>query len=203
MWTQYWPIYERLEKEICDFTFQVALSDNQLTVHSIKLAEYVLRICSECENCGKALITQLDPQVNASRYSFPRIGNTLIRKAAFNTVKVEIIWPYQTLSNKQVQPFTVWSRRGKTNPPWFTAYNNLKHDRNVNMQDGNYTNAINALAGLFVLNLWLRKQEIESHSEHVDFLRKRIQSYSTLFNPGLFLKVSTTGSTKRNLTLNA
>ena len=64
MWTQYWPIYERLEKEICDFTFQVALSDNQLTVHSIKLAEYVLRICSECENCAAELAPEPPKEVS-------------------------------------------------------------------------------------------------------------------------------------------
>src|ERR1022692_1611231 len=99
MWTQYWPVYERLEKELCDFTFFVALVDDQLPAYSLKLAELILRVCSECENAAKTLAGQLGLPAPVGKtlqdLKFPGIGNVLCQGAALNTVAVDIVWPYQ------------------------------------------------------------------------------------------------------------
>ena len=83
MWKQYWPIYERLEKEVCDFTFQVALAVEQLGTYSIRLAELILRICSDCENCAKTLVKQLVPSTSVKNTSFPKIGNIFVGTCRF------------------------------------------------------------------------------------------------------------------------
>ena len=101
MWKQYWPVYECLEQEFCALTFCVALDDRHLSTYSLKFSELILRICSECENASKTLAAQpgfLVPNgVNIQRLTFPRLGNILCQSIAFNTIEVEMIWPYQTL----------------------------------------------------------------------------------------------------------
>jgi hypothetical protein len=204
MWTRYWPIYERLEKEVCDFTFFVALNDAQLQVYSLNLAELILRICAECENVGKTLATELrlppPAATTIERLNFPDIGNLLSNSIPFNTVAVEIVWIYQDLSNISLNPLSTWSPGSSKNPVWYDAYNGLKHNRNANIADANYVNTINALAALFILNLWLRKPELESHSEWIEFQKRRIESYSAFFSPKLFLKLHG-GGTYRQLKL--
>ena len=69
------------------------------------------------------------------------------------------------------------------------------------MAKGDNENVIEALAGLFILNLRLRKTEIEEHSAHIEYQRKRIQSYSALFDPKQFLTLSRGGSTMKKLSL--
>ncbi|MDH4100866.1 MAG: hypothetical protein OEV28_09875 [Nitrospirota bacterium] len=197
MWKEYWPVYERLENEFCDLTFSVALNDAHLEVYSLRLAELILRICGECENVAKTLITQLKLE-KPSRLDFPSIGNTLSRAVPFQKVMVEVVWPYQNLSNTTLKPFLNWSNRRSKNPSWYDAYNGIKHNRNSEFCKANFANAMNALAGLFALNLWLRRDDIEAETQWIVLARKKINSYSSFFSPEQFLKLGA-GSTQRRL----
>ena len=73
----------------------------------------------------------------------------------------------------------------------------MKHDRNANFDRANYENVLNGLAGLFILNLWLRKDDIENDSEWIVLARKRISSYSEIFNPSDFLQLGVGGTYKK------
>jgi hypothetical protein len=155
MWKRYWPIYERLEQEVCDFTFRVALSDDQRGVYSLTLAEFLLRACSDCENVGKALATQLPdalPKPSAGD-NFPTVGRALCAALPFYTLTVDVVWPYQDLTDRSMTPFGTWSAPARPNPPWYGAYNAVKHDRAANLRLASYQIAVSALAGLFILNL--------------------------------------------------
>lgn len=202
MWTQYWPIYEQLENELREITFFISLEDVHLNVFSARFAELLLRIGQECENIGKTLATQLALSPSSGtiqRLNFPSLGNLLCTNVALNAKVVEVIWVYQSLSTskKLLTPFSTWSSSGSVNPVWYDTYNGFKHDRNTHFSRANYGNVIEALAGLFILNLWLRKDDIERDSEWIVLARKRITSYSELFDPSSFLQLGLGGTNKR------
>ena len=204
MWKQYWPVYERLEREFRELTFSISLDDANLEVFSMYLAELVLRIGQECENASKSLAKELglSPTSRAiEKLNFPELGKLLCASVPLNTKTVEVRWIYQSLANKLLSPFSSWSSgTTSTNPAWYDAYNGLKHDRNANFRKATYRNALEGLAGLFILNLWLRKTEIETKGEWVELAKERITSYSELFDPSSFLQLGR-GSTRRSLRL--
>jgi len=203
VWKQYWPVYERLEREFRKLTFSISLDDANLEVFSMYLAELVLRIGQECENVGKSLAKELGlspPSGLIEDLNFPRLGTLLCTTVPLKTKTVEVRWIYQSLTNKLLSPFDSWSTGTSTNPAWYVAYNGLKHDRNANFRQATYRNVLEGLAGLFILNLWLRKDEIEANSEWVVLARKRVTSYSELFDPSSFLQLGQ-GSTHQKLRL--
>lgn len=73
-------------------------------------------------------------------------------------------------------------------PVFYKAYNKIKHDRDSNQPQANYENVMYGLAGLFMLNLWLRKSDIENHPSHRPIAGERVFQYSALFSPEKFLK---------------
>lgn len=200
-WKAYWPIFERLEGEFCDLSFSVALCDSHLGVHSARLSDLLVRSCTECENVGKSLCAEkgLVPSGTAvPKLNFPSVADAIAsRIPRVNTKELVIIWPYQSLTKTTLTPFDTWRPSGSKNPDWFNAYNGVKHDRIGNAQKANVKNVIHALGALFILDLWLREQDVTQHSEHFNLAKRRVTSYSQLFSPEKFLK--TTDGNLRNL----
>jgi len=57
-----------------------------------------------------------------------------------------------------LQPFRNWSNRTTyKSPDWWGPYNEVKHDRINNLKKANLKNVVNALAGLYVLEMYLVK----------------------------------------------
>ena len=192
IWKSYWPIFERLEAELCELTFSIAFTDSHLGVHSSRLADLLLRVGSECENVGKSLCADknlLPAGTRIDRLTFPDVGNAIAQRISIRAKELGIIWPYQSFTVAAVRPFGVWQPTASTNPDWFKAYNSLKHNRIDNASKANVHNVTWALGGLFVLNLWLREAEITQHSEPFNLAQSRILSYSQFFSPANFLKL--------------
>lgn len=197
MWTDYWPIYERLEKEVCDYSFAVALNDQQKPVYSALLGELLIRCCSESENAGKSLLTILGSQSDPSDFNMPQIVTELHSRIQIEDKALQIIWPYQTLKDTSILPF---ARNGQgENPAWFKGYNNLKHDRGNHQDEGNLWNVVLALGGLFILNVWLRQDDIENDVEWRGSIARKMCSYSRFFAPNAF--IVTKGGTMVRLVL--
>lgn len=62
------------------------------------------------------------------------------------------------LNTIELQPFQNWSPSPTyTAPDWWRPYNGVKHERLTNFRNANLKNVANALAGLYVLELYLVK----------------------------------------------
>ena len=200
-WKKYWSIYERIEKEVSDITFNIYLCDEHLDVYSIHIAELLLRIGAECENIIKS-IAQIN-EITIRNKNMKNIINELCAtKIEFQTKEVTIIWDYSFVSNKIIKPFDTWNNQDSRNPNWYKAYNDIKHNRNdVNIKSATYKNIIYGMAGLFVLNLYLRKKDIEKNVYWIERAREEIFSFSDFFLPESFLKLSENGGIKKHLML--
>lgn len=51
-----------------------------------------------------------------------------------------------------IRPFAGW-RPGRRSLPWYNAYNDTKHDREVRLCQATLRNAITAIAGVFVMTV--------------------------------------------------
>src|SRR6266849_7623233 len=88
VWKSYWPILERLERELCEITFAVAFADSHLGVYSARFADLLLRSCAECENVGKSLCVEKrlsSSGANIQQFNFPAIGNAICSRIAIHT----------------------------------------------------------------------------------------------------------------------
>jgi hypothetical protein len=191
VWKTYWPIFERLEQEFRELTYSIALTDAHLVVYSNILSDLLLRSCSECENVGKTLCvekTLVASPTDAQGLNFPGVGRAICSSIPIEKQELTIIWPYQTLSNPVIRPFDQWSATGIINPNWFNAYNLLKHDRINNATEASLNNVVHALGGLFILNLWLRQEDIMKDHDDVNLINRRVNSYSRFFSPQSFLR---------------
>ena len=59
---------------------------------------------------------------------------------------VKVNWLYMLK-----RPWESWGKTPAENPSWWTSYNKVKHERNNYFRDANLENAINAVAGLYVM----------------------------------------------------
>jgi len=151
----------------------------------------LLRCCSECENAAKELALTFSGvtsnQVYAGNKNFSQIGLLITRQILLHLKEVEIVWPHQDLSQVVIKPFSRWKPNNCKNPTWFDAYNVVKHGRNQNIQKCNYGNLIKALTGLFMLNLYLKKSDLEGSNGWVAS-DKELISLSEFFSPKRLLK---------------
>jgi len=184
-WKKYWSIYKRIEKEVSDITFDIYLCDEHMDVYSIHMAELLLRIGAECENIIKSL-AQANNIIIRNK-NMQSIIDELCTTFEFQTKEVQIIWNYSFVSNKIIKPFDTWNNQNSRNPNWYKAYNDIKHNRNdVNIKSATYKNIIFGLSGLFILNLYLRKEDIEKNVYLIERAREEIFSFSDFFHQNLF-----------------
>lgn len=207
MWERFWPVYKRLEKEFTDITFNIEFCDAHLNVYSILFADLLLRLGSEAENLGKSIISEYKLLKNShagiSQLNFPDIGKLLIQPDfKLHNKTVSIIWPYCFLSNKNVIPFRSWGENDCANPEWFNNYNKVKHNRESNINCANYKSVYEALAGVFILNLWLQKKNFDNMRPiHIDRTREYIADLSDVFNADSFAGLSKNGGVNKRIEL--
>jgi len=58
-------------------------------------------------------------------------------------------------------PWDEWKKRGGV-PFWWTGYNKVKHHRDTHYYSASLKNALNAVAGLFVMVIYFYKEKAES-----------------------------------------
>lgn len=188
-WKKFLPVYQRIESEFCELTYDVELADAHLDVYSIRFADLILRIGAESENVAKAILATnptgfgLDPD-KIPHLNFPRVGDALsVQMGTFrvHAKTISLIWPYHSLSQgkQTVRPFDTWREncggtgncgRGKPckakepcseNPAWYASYNSVKHDRVKSMHNATLGAVYHGLAGLLILNATLVSLDAE------------------------------------------
>lgn len=175
--------YLQREKEFIDFIKYVPPSENQKSVWSLKLANQLILIGSSIDSFFKqALPFYLNESIkskynskwsnvqsinkelelfNRLRYSNKKNNNKKIRKLNFGDFRDLFEGYYNQLSKhavyllvtrEKIVPFEEWSSGGSLS--WWDAYTNLKHNRFKNRELATVENVLNALAALFLLNVY-------------------------------------------------
>lgn len=158
----HWSYYLALEKDFLATERYVSfdLGDNYLdasktandygnsNVFSNEFIKQYQAICSEVDVVLKSICKEL--------------GNASVGKMPLYTELVLGHWkelPNQKVRMKaiELQPLGNWKVNPYNSPEWWKEYNSVKHDRLGNLKRANLKNVVNALAGLYTLELYLVK----------------------------------------------
>ena len=158
----HWNYYLALEKDFLDTERYVSfdLGDNYLytsqtvtdygnsNTFSNEFIKQYQAICSEVDVVLKSICKELG---NASLVNIKQYTELVLR-----------YWknlPNQKVRMKtiELQPLKGWTSNPHNSPDWWREYNSVKHDRLGNFRRANLKNVVNALAGLYTLELYLVK----------------------------------------------
>jgi hypothetical protein len=123
----------------------VPYCDEHKQVWSYHLARIILDASSQLDSLWKAAAVLQDPGAASDRLTiidhFNRNRDLLSRQQVvfFAGSNPCTLWP-----------FSSWQSAEYISPPWWTAYNNLKHDRLANQTDATLENAANAVGALLL-----------------------------------------------------
>lgn len=152
----YWKNYLRFEKDLLDASHYVEICQKNLNTHSRAFLYLLLSIGSEFDNvCREA-------------------GN-LIGRTNIVDYADELLEKYPTIINQKVlledfdlelTPFSGWNHEQASQTLCFwNDYNEVKHDRVANFEKATLGCVLNALAGLFILEMY-RMNEIYMVNEY-------------------------------------
>jgi hypothetical protein len=155
----YWPVYENLENNFNDLTYNIHFDDNQLNVYSSKIIDLILRAASEIESISKELYTLHGGETKQYlKYDEDAI-KFLNSKFLIDNKIVILSHANCFLSNKIFYPFKKDTNRNNSSSKtysWNLAYQNLKHSRAEYLEFGSIKYLIDILAALFVLNVYYK-----------------------------------------------
>lgn len=158
----YWNVYRSLEREILALAEVIHIDDNQINTYSMKIADLLMRTASEVESISKELYRiNVGPESPTGKHLYfdSDCINFLNKKWSLDKKKVFLSSPYFYLERKDFLEMTPLTDAGKkkTNP-WLNAYQAVKHDRANCLKDGSIKNLLQAMAGLFILNVYYKNE---------------------------------------------
>ncbi len=152
--------YINIEKELRNLFQYIEPDERNKNTFSFELYSLLLRACTEVElNCKKIMETNgavPNPQIGYFTMSdYKKLEkSSLLSKytATFRnwrqrnsiTKKLEYV-------RKEFCPFKNFDSSINKSPDWYVAYNNVKHNREENMEKANLENCMNAVAGILIL----------------------------------------------------
>lgn len=153
----HWSYFLAIEQDLERLARFVEFDERNFNCFSIEIAHLLLTAAAETDVVCKQLCAQHNPESKA---------------VSINAYKSEILKHYPRIPRfvvtvprygLRLKPRSNWNPKRKANGPplWWTAYNKIKHHRHTEFHRGNLRNALNSVAGLFVMVLYLYKQKAE------------------------------------------
>lgn len=143
--TNYWRMFLVLEKELVGALDYVELITNNYATTSIVFSKLLLSIGAEIDNVFREC-SGLTGRSNIEHYynfiinRYPEIVNQQVKVKDTTIV---------------LKPYEGWNESQPARSLFFLQkYNELKHDRVLNAQNASLETVLNALAGLFVIELY-------------------------------------------------
>jgi hypothetical protein len=142
-----WQYFVALESDFARCTRYVELVEANFCTYSVEFAKILLAAGSEADVACRALCgSRAKKRDNIDQYR-PVL---LDQFSGLPTVAV-VVPRYQMRRT----PWASWA--DAVNPEWWGAYNQVKHFRHESYPQANLRNALDALAGLLVLTLYLHR----------------------------------------------
>ncbi|WP_233882179.1 hypothetical protein [Tenacibaculum piscium] len=192
----FFSVYKKLEEEFIELSYSIYINENQLKTFSIRIADLILRTCSECENIALELckIENIEfRDKNDKIRTFVKFKEYIDQlDKLYNLKRKEVNFDFEncdkrTFDSSFLSPFRIDSFKDGdkdiNNWKWYFAYNKIKHDRNKYFHYANIENLIHSLGALYILNHYLRNDKYYSKNlnDKEDIIYK-INQLSKLFS---------------------
>jgi hypothetical protein len=152
----HWQYFLTLDDDLQRLSRFVEITPHNYPVHSIELVRIILAAGSEIDVVAKQLYPSPypDPEQRLNIADHRR-GITPVFP---NLSSMKVLVPAHSLT---FIPWETWA--ANATPAWWNEHQSVKHDRGANFERANLENAVNAVAGLFVLVAYRYKSEWENH----------------------------------------
>lgn len=150
----HWNYLISIEDDLERLARFVEFNEDNFSCYSIEISRVLMSVSAEVDVVCKQLCRIINPDSKAGSINQYRDEIT----AAFPSIKTfEVTLPRFGL---KLTPWHNWNDENGV-PDWWTAYNKIKHHRDSEFHQGNLKNALNAVAGLFIMVLHLYKEKAE------------------------------------------
>lgn len=151
---QHWNYFLALEADVAALSRYIEFGEDNFTTYSLELAHLLLTSASEVDVVAKQLCKRVQNNSLADRINEYR---EVLNPAFPNINKMKVSIPRHKLI---LTPWENW-QFNKT-PDWWSDHNDVKHERNINFKKANLKNALNAMAGLYIMLLHLYNDAAEN-----------------------------------------
>ena len=148
----HWNYLLAIERDIDEISRYVEFDRRNFDCFSIEIARVLLASAAEVDVVCKQICRTINPKSKADNIHKYK---TEIIPAFQDIPKFQIILPRFGLT---LTPWDEWNNP-KGVPFWWTAYNKIKHHRDSEYHQAALKNALNSVAGLFVMVLYLYKDK--------------------------------------------
>jgi hypothetical protein len=144
-----WYFFLALEADLDATARYVEPAEANDSTYSVEFARILMSASAEVEVVASALVRQVD--------SLPQRPTIDDLRAAFqkNYPKLPGMEVLVPRASRRLVPWAAWS--GQANPDWWSAYHRVKHDRHVAFARATLKNAVNAVAALLCLQLYVHR----------------------------------------------
>jgi hypothetical protein len=149
----HWNYLLSIEGDLETLSRFVELHQKNFECFSIELSRLLMAAASEVDVVCKQFCKIIDPKSRAN--SINEYQKVILKK--YNSIpSFSVIIPRYGLT---LQPWQNWGIKKDHPPLWWTAYNKIKHHRHTHYHNGNLKNALNAIAGLFIMVLYFYRDK--------------------------------------------
>jgi hypothetical protein len=148
----HWSYLLSVERDLEELSRYVEFDQRNFETFGIEIARLLLACGAEVDIVCNQLCRKLNAASSAS---------------SINAYRDELVASYPSLPAFEVvlprfgltlHPWDEWNRQRGV-PQWWTAYNKTKHERHTEYHRANLKNALNAVAGLFIVVLYLYREK--------------------------------------------
>jgi hypothetical protein len=150
----HWNYFLSFDSDAKKLSRYIEFSSDNFKTYSIELVRLLLSIGSEVDVVAKLLCSKVDPNEKAQNiFDYRNILNPKFPKIR----DMKILIPRYGL---ELIPWDNW--KNDKSPDWWSGYNEVKHNRDINFKKANLKNTLNSISGLFCLLLYYYKDEAEN-----------------------------------------
>lgn len=168
----HWPYYLSLESDVDRLSRYIEFTEDNYSTYSAELVCIFLSIGSEVDVVMKEVCAIVSPSSVLSNIdSYKKVIKT----------EIPSLITESAISSKFGLYFKPWEKWEATrgNPVWWKQYNNVKHQRNDFYSQANLKNVLEALAALYIVNVYLHFVVCKEKSEFVFSLEDTITQLTT------------------------
>lgn len=148
----HWNYFLAIERDLERLSRFVEFDERNYGCFSLEIARILLAAGAEVDVVCKQVTQAASPGIKAENINAYR---DVLVQAHAAIPGFEVMIPRHGLS---LNPWEAWGRPDGV-PAWWTAYNKTKHNRNTHFERANLKNALNAVAGVFVVTLYLYPED--------------------------------------------
>jgi hypothetical protein len=151
----HWNYLLAIERNLDELSRYVEFDERNFECFSIEIARILLACGAEVDVVCKQICKTMNPNSRASKIDVYRKE---IVQSYPGIVGFEVLLPQFGLT---LRPWDEWKNPNGV-PFWWTAYNKTKHHRHTEYHRASLKNMLNAIAGLFVMVLYLCRDKASS-----------------------------------------